>query len=574
MSRRVGMTPRQNFQQDEKVLCFHGELLYEAKILEVQNAGASVPNPFSYRVHYKGWKSTWDDWVEEDRLRKLNDENRELAQSLKRSITEATQKPKPISHKKKGLPSDFGSARGSEERSATTGATGRGQKRGRNMEIDEVGDSYFSLPTFMDGSPEEMELLAAPRPKRRKQKAMEPKEDPPSLQNCYTYLESGLYSPTESLFPYLDQDIFQLVEDEHGGRKIINTMYTPARETVLGNRGSSPDAAKPPQGQRKATTTSPETKTSSSPTPPKSGKTISPPKAKKRRTWSEDEREFDDSPRARQREMDKVENDLLKWVEQTERQCRGSVKEHPDFPHPTVRQTYPKAPPRPRKPRAPPARARKPTNKKQEAAALQEESGVNEMSEMQEEAFHARPMIKIPVPDYIKSLLVDDWEEVTKNLRVVPLPSAKPVNAILDEYYEEEKAKRFEGSADMDLLDEVRQGLKEYFDVSLGKMLLYRFERQQYLEARKCLSEAKGEWKGKSGAGDVYGAEHLCRMIVAMPEMIAQTNMDGQSINRLREEMAKFLQWLSRNTKTYFLAEYETPGQEYLEKTRAGEDVK
>lgn len=59
-----------------------------------------------------------------------------------------------------------------------------------------------------------------------------------------------------------------------------------------------------------------------------------------------------------------------------------------------------------------------------------------------------------------------------------------------------------------------------------------------------------------------------------MPEMIAQTNMDGQSINRLREEMAKFLQWLSRNTKTYFLAEYETPGQEYLEKTRAGEDVK
>lgn len=381
------------------------------------------------------------------------------------------------------------------------------------MEIDEVGDSSFSLPAFMDGSPEEKELLAAPRPKRRKQMAMEPKEDPPSLQNCYTYLGSGLYSPTESLFPYLDQDIFQLVEDEHGGRKIINTMYTPARETVLGNQGSSPDAAKQPQSQRKATTTSPETKTSSSPTPPKSGKTISPPKAKKRRTWSEDEREFDDSPRARQREMDKVENDLLKWVEQTERQCRSSVKEHPDFPHPTVRQTYPKAPPCPRKPRAPPARARKSTNKKQEAAALQEESGVNETFEMQEEAFHARPMIKIPVPDYIKSLLVDDWEEVTKNLRVVPLPSAKPVNVILDEYYEEEKAKRFEGSADMDLLDEVRQGLKEYFDVSLGKMLLYRFERQQYLEARRCLSEGKGEWKGKSGAGDVYGAEHLCRMI-------------------------------------------------------------
>lgn len=122
-------------------------------------------------------------------------------------------------------------------------------------------------------------------------------------------------------------------------------------------------------------------------------------------------------------------------------------------------------------------------------------------------------MIKIPVPDFIKSLLVDDWEEVTKNLSLIPLPASKPANMIIDEYFDEEKEKRFPGSAEMDLLEEVRSGLKEYFDVALGRTLLYRFERQQYKEAIKAWTEGKGEWKGRTCVGDVYGAEHLCRMI-------------------------------------------------------------
>ncbi len=54
-----------------------------------------------------------------------------------------------------------------------------------------------------------------------------------------------------------------------------------------------------------------------------------------------------------------------------------------------------------------------------------------------------------------------------------------------------------------------------------------------------------------------------------MPEIIAQTNMDSQSVNRLREEMTKFLHWLNKNTKTYFLAKYETADQDYIEKSRA-----
>ena len=116
------------------------------------------------------------------------------------------------------------------------------------------------------------------------------------------------------------------------------------------------------------------------------------------------------------------------------------------------------------------------------------------------------------VPDHLKSILVDDWEYVTKNLSLVPLPSPHPVNQILDTYFDEEKGKRRLGSAEADLLEEVVMGMKDYFENCLGRILLYRFERQQYLEVKKGMEKGTGDFAGKKGVGDVYGPEHLCRL--------------------------------------------------------------
>ena len=44
--------------------------------------------------------------------------------------------------------------------------------------------------------------------------------------------------------------------------------------------------------------------------------------------------------------------------------------------------------------------------------------------------------------------------------------------------------------------------------------------------------------------------------------------MDSQSVVRLREELSKLTNWLGRNIETYFVSEYETPGQDYVEKAR------
>ena len=51
--------PPSVYAKDEKVLCFHHEILYEAKIQDVRHKDASdKKSPLEFLVHYKGWKNT------------------------------------------------------------------------------------------------------------------------------------------------------------------------------------------------------------------------------------------------------------------------------------------------------------------------------------------------------------------------------------------------------------------------------------------------------------------------------------------------------------------------------------
>ncbi|KAK6699328.1 hypothetical protein SNK03_012074 [Fusarium graminearum] len=308
------------FSKDEKVLCFHMDMLYEAKIMDVQQ-GEKPSDGYKYKVHYKGWKNTWDDWVLVDRIRPFDDEHKELAAQLhaqlKHNIQRSTKPPK------KGLRSGAESARVSEERSGSaTVQGGRGGRRGKDWELE------------------------------------------------------------------------------------------------------------------------------------------------------------------------------------------------------------------------------------------------------QEDSFHNKPMINLPVPDHIQAMLVDDWENITKNNQLVPLPHSKPVAKIFEDYLAHERPHREEGSSSMDILEEVVAGLREYFEKALSRILLYRFERHQYMEMKKLWENTESDPE-YTNVCDVYGAEHLARLIVSLPELLAQTNMDQQSVSRLREEIGKFNVWLGRNCETYFANEYETPAQDYIDKARS-----
>lgn len=125
------------YTKDEKVLCFHHEMLYEAKILEVQQQDDSS---YLYKIHYKGWKKTWDDWVPQDRIRKFNDENRELASQLVQQARASQKSTNPAKKIVLKGGSDFSSARGSEERTSGSAAlSGRGPaRRARDYDMEHV----------------------------------------------------------------------------------------------------------------------------------------------------------------------------------------------------------------------------------------------------------------------------------------------------------------------------------------------------------------------------------------------------------------------------------------------------
>jgi mortality factor 4-like protein 1 len=199
-----------------------------------------------------------------------------------------------------------------------------------------------------------------------------------------------------------------------------------------------------------------------------------------------------------------------------------------------------------------------------------------------------RPAVKIFIPDALKSILVDDWEKVTKENKVAPTPAPISVTQFLNEYEESEMAHRRPGSADADILEEVIAGVKEYFNKALGRILLYRFERNQYFDWHKQLEKGHGEHAGKTLC-DIYGCEHLLRLFgkilpairdvpkpifflttptVAMPDLVAHTNMDAQAVSRLREELSKMTQWLAKRIERYLSIDYEHAGQDYVESSK------
>ncbi|KAK2917790.1 mortality factor 4-like protein 1 isoform X1 [Channa argus] len=65
----------------ERVLCFHGPLLYEAKCVKINIKDKQI----KYFIHYSGWNKNWDEWVPESRVLKYVDSNLQKQKELQRA---------------------------------------------------------------------------------------------------------------------------------------------------------------------------------------------------------------------------------------------------------------------------------------------------------------------------------------------------------------------------------------------------------------------------------------------------------------------------------------------------------
>ncbi|XP_019228484.1 PREDICTED: protein MRG1 isoform X1 [Nicotiana attenuata] len=158
----------------------------------------------------------------------------------------------------------------------------------------------------------------------------------------------------------------------------------------------------------------------------------------------------------------------------------------------------------------------------------------------------AEKLVKIQIPSTLKKQLVDDWEFITQQNKLVKLPRSPTVDDILTKYLEYRSKK--DGMM-TDSVGEILNGIRCYFDKALPVILLYKKERQQYHEA---VSD-------NVSPSSVYGAEHLLRLFVKLPELLAYVKIEEETLIRLQQKLLDFLRFLQKNQGTFFLSAYDGP---------------
>ncbi|KAH7566640.1 hypothetical protein JRO89_XS08G0206900 [Xanthoceras sorbifolium] len=165
-------------------------------------------------------------------------------------------------------------------------------------------------------------------------------------------------------------------------------------------------------------------------------------------------------------------------------------------------------------------------------------------SGVEKDTLSVEKFVKIQIPAMLKKQLVDDCEFITQQDKLVKLPRSPNVDEILSKYLQYRSKK--DGMMN-DSIGEILKGIRSYFDKALPVMLLYKKERQQYDDV--VLENVS--------PSTTYGAEHLLRLFVKLPELLAYINIEEETLTRMQQKMIDFLKFLQKNQSTFFLSAYD-----------------
>lgn len=157
-------------------------------------------------------------------------------------------------------------------------------------------------------------------------------------------------------------------------------------------------------------------------------------------------------------------------------------------------------------------------------------------------------LVIIQIPPSLKKQLVDDCDFITHLGKLVKLPRTPNVDDILKKYLGY-RLKKDGSNRIADSVEEILKGLRCYFNQALPAMLLYKSERQQYKES---ISD-------DAPPSTVYGAEHLLRLFVKLPDLLYYVNIEEDTLMFMQQELVDLLKFLQKHRSAFFLSTYHVP---------------
>ena len=147
--------------------------------------------------------------------------------------------------------------------------------------------------------------------------------------------------------------------------------------------------------------------------------------------------------------------------------------------------------------------------------------------------------LRLRIPHLLKQVVLDDYVLITQQGRILPLPRpshARPsAGQTIHDWQSFRKSDEDEETCEQ--IDEIADGLVSYFDNALRHFLLFQPE----------VAACDAALASGAPPSEVYGAEHLVRLLTKLPELVSVLLMtsggDALNVVTLEDEISDFMAW-------------------------------
>ena len=170
------------------------------------------------------------------------------------------------------------------------------------------------------------------------------------------------------------------------------------------------------------------------------------------------------------------------------------------------------------------------------------------------------PTNKIILPLSLKKVMLSTWENISQQQLVQNLPATVTVRKVLDSYVEAKmslvvrKGSRLGGTEDRENIRrrkvgcrDMAEGIALFFDKGLESRLLYR---QELPQLQALMSSGSGK-----RLSEVYGCEHLLRLLLRLPDILTECVSDDKR-RLILHDIVEFVTFLHQHQESFFTASF------------------